>query len=189
MKKKWTLTQDAFDSLLNWLDPDRELAGHKYERIRRGLIKIFACRGWRDAEELADESINRVTTRVDEVARTFQGDPSLYFYGVAHNLHLEESRKKQLRLQVPAPTPPDETEADAYDCLDECMSKLPPKTRDLVLRYYQDDRRAKIDNRKQLAQELGIGFSALRIRAHRIRVPLRKCVESCLKQAGVKGFG
>lgn len=185
MKKQWVLTQEAFDSLLNWLDPDRERAGQKYETIRLGLIKIFACRGCRDAEELADESINRVTSKVGELAKTFRGDPSLYFYGVGHKVHLEYSSKSPLKLELPVPTP-DESETVAYDCLDECMTKLTAKNRELVLRYYQEDKRAKIDNRKQMAEELGIGLSALRIRAHRIRVPLQKCVESCLEQASVQ---
>jgi len=39
MKKEWVLTQEAFDRLLGWLDPDRESAGEKYEAIRLRLIK------------------------------------------------------------------------------------------------------------------------------------------------------
>ena len=46
--------------LLEWLDPNLDLAGEKYEEIRRGLIKIFGYRGCSDAEGLADETINRV---------------------------------------------------------------------------------------------------------------------------------
>ena len=46
MKKGWVLTQELFDTLLDWLDPDRERAGQKYETIRLKLIKIFTSRGW-----------------------------------------------------------------------------------------------------------------------------------------------
>ena len=59
MKKGWVLTQELFDTLLDWLDPDRERAGHRYETIRLRLIKIFTSRGCPEAEELADETINR----------------------------------------------------------------------------------------------------------------------------------
>lgn len=184
MKKEWAPTQEAFDSLLNWLDPDRERAGQKYETLRLKLIKIFACRGCREAEELADETINRVTSKVAELAKTYQGDPALYFYGVAHKLHLEYLRKTRLpQLPPPPPPPPDETDTEAYECLDECMSQLPTETRELLLRYYQEDKQAKIDNRKLLARELEIGVNALRIRVHRIRLQLQKCVQSCLEQA------
>lgn len=183
MKKEWAPTQEAFDSLLNWLDPDRERAGLRYETIRLRLIKIFACRGCREAEELADESINRVTSKVVELVKTYQGDPSLYFYGVAHKLHLEYSRASRVKPELPLTSPPVEADAGAYECLDECMDNLPSETRELVLRYYQEDKQAKIDDRKQLAWELGIGINALRIRAHRIRIRLQKCVEDCMQQA------
>lgn len=176
--------------MLHWLDPDRERAGLKYEIIRIRLIKLFACRGWGDADELADESINRVTFKVDEVAKTYQGDPSLYFYGVAHMLHFECLRSDKSKHQLP-PSPPStgETDTDAYKCLDECMSHLRARNRELVLRYHQDDGRAKISNRKLMAQELGIELSALRIRAHRIRAQLQKCVKTCLERGPkMKGF-
>jgi hypothetical protein len=45
MKKGWVLTQELFDTLLGWLDPDRERAGDKYETVRIRLIKVFTCRG------------------------------------------------------------------------------------------------------------------------------------------------
>ncbi len=184
MKKDWTPTQEAFDSLLIWLDADREQAGRKYEAIRLRLIKIFACRGCREADELADETINRVTAKVAELSKTYEGDPALFFYGVAHKLHLEYIRKISQSPPVPPPPPAsDDGDNAAYDCLDQCMRELPAPTREMVLRYYQENKQAKINDRKRLAQELGIGVNALRIRAHRIRVQLQKCVEACIAQA------
>jgi len=180
MKKGWVPTQEAFDSLLNWLDPDRERAGQKYETIRLKLIKLFSCRGCCDAAELADESINRVMAKVEELAKTYNGEPALYFYGVAHKVYLEYLRESHLKPQLPpTPPPPDET---AYECLEECIHQLQEENREMVVRYYQEERQAKIDNRRRLAQELGIGVNALRIRAHRIRIQLQKCVEACLAQ-------
>jgi hypothetical protein len=52
----------------------------------------------------------------------------------------------------------------------------------LVLEYYRQERKAKIDHRKLLAAELGIAVNALRIRAHRIRRSLEQCVHTCLEQ-------
>ncbi len=51
------------------------------------------------------------------------------------------------------------------------------------MKYYHDEKRAKIDYRKQLADALGIPLNALRIRAHRVRISLEKCVKDCLAQA------
>lgn len=186
MNKEWVLTQEAFDKLLLWLDPNREQAGKKYEEIRRRLIKLFTCRGCRASEELADETINRVTKKVQELADTYNGDPALYFYGVAHNVHLEYLRRKQSAAPPPAPAgQPDETEQE-YDCLEQCMQRLTLNNRELVLQYYREEKKAKIDHRKLLAQKLGIAVNALRIRAYRIRASLQECVQNCLAQEAAR---
>lgn len=194
MKKEWVVTQEAFDDLLDWLDADRDSAGSKYESIRVRLIKIFTCRGCCEADDLADETINRVTAKLGEIAEGYSGDPALYFYGVAQKVHLEYLRRKS-PVQESSPVgrepggktawasvPADEVEHE-YTCLEQCMDHLPPENRQLVLEYYQNEKRAKIDHRKKLADQLGIAVNALRIRAHRIRLQLQVCVESCLDQA------
>jgi hypothetical protein len=58
------------------------------------LIKIFVCRGCANAEELADETINRVVSKVQEIITNWQGDPALYFYKVAQNIYREWWRTK-----------------------------------------------------------------------------------------------
>lgn len=181
MRTKWEISQDAFDKFLAWLDPDREQAGTKYETIRRKLIKIFVCRGCTSGEELADETINRVIRKVPEFAASYTGDPAAYFCGVARNVHLEHLKKKPAPGPMPVVDPPDQKEIE-YECLERCMNKLAPDNRELMLEYYQEEKQAKIDRRKELAARLGIAVNALRIRAHRIRVSLQTCVENCLKQ-------
>jgi DNA-directed RNA polymerase specialized sigma24 family protein len=69
-----------------------------------------------------------------------------------------------------------------YECLDQCVLQLTRNNRELVIEYYQDDKRAKIEHRKALAEKLGVAQNALRIRAHRIRQTLQQCVENCLQQ-------
>lgn len=192
MKKDWVLTQDEFDRLLDWLDADRDRAGRKYESIRLRLIKIFTCRGCHQAEELADETINRVVARVVELASGYQGDPALYFYGVSQKVHLEYLRKAHsqpvnlpLATEISQNTQTIDLTSDIepeYECLERCLEQLPPDNRDLVLRYYQQERKAKIEHRKSLAIELGIAVNALRIRAHRIRLVLQRCVRDCVEQ-------
>ncbi|HEV7472552.1 MAG TPA: hypothetical protein VGN90_00790 [Pyrinomonadaceae bacterium] len=182
MNKNWILTQQSFDALLAWLAPNREEAGQKYEHIRLRLIKIFACRGCAEPEDLADETINRVSKKLGDIESDYAGDPATYFYGVANKVHLEYVRRK------PAPTPPvwaeDTTELEKeYECLDHCIQRLTPDNRALVLQYYQEEKRAKIDHRKLLAEQLGIALNALRIRAHRIRGSLQNCVQSCVNDA------
>lgn len=182
MNKDWILTQESFDALLAWLDPRREEAGQKYEFIRLRLIKIFTCRGCYEPEELADETINRVSKRLSDIEHDYTGDPARYFYGVANKVHLEYLRRKPLP-QLPArPEDSDDSEKE-YECLEKCIQKLTPGNRRLVLEYYQEEKHAKIEHRKQLAVQFGIALNALRIRAHRIRASLQECVQNCVQEA------
>jgi RNA polymerase sigma factor (sigma-70 family) len=194
MNKEWVVTQGDFDRLLDWLSADRESAGSKYEKIRVRLIKIFTCRGCCEADDLADETINRVTVKLGEIVENYSGDPALYFYGVAQKVHLEYLRKKPLVQgsfdvgnepggQTAWPPETANQIEDEYACLERCMDRLPPENRRLVLEYYQEDKRAKIDHRKQLADQLGIAVNALRIRAYRLRAQLQQCVQTCLEQS------
>jgi DNA-directed RNA polymerase specialized sigma24 family protein len=183
MNRERVLTQAAFDSLLAWLDADREQAGEKYERIRRRLIKIFTCRGRPDAEELADETINRVTLKATQVSKEYVGDPALYFYGVAQKVFLESVRKPPAAAAPPPAADRSEEDEREYECLEQCIEQISPSSRELVLEYYREDRRAKIDHRKEMALKLGVALNALRIRAHRIRATLQQCVRDCLGQA------
>jgi DNA-directed RNA polymerase specialized sigma24 family protein len=182
MNHDTALTQSGFDSLLAWLDSDRDQAGLVYEQIRRRLIKIFECRGRHDAEELADETINRVILKVPKIAEDYIGEKALYFYAVAQKVFLESLRKRE-PVVLPPPVAVTEDVEREYECLDRCISQLTRNNRELVMEYYQDDKRAKIEHRKALAEKLGLAQNALRIRAHRIRQTLQQCVEKCLEQA------
>lgn len=182
MNKDWVLTQESFDALLAWLDPQRERAGRKYEEIRLRLIKIFTCRGCGEAEDLADETINRVSKKLGEIESSYSGDPSRYFYGVANKVHLEYLRRRPTQPPTPRLENTEDIERE-YECLERCIQKLTPDNRQLVLQYYQDEKRAKINHRRQLADRLGIALNALRIRAHRIRASLQECVQICLNES------
>jgi DNA-directed RNA polymerase specialized sigma24 family protein len=175
------LTEESFAALLSWLSHERNEAGGRYEEIRRRLIKFFACRGCRECEELADETINRVAKRALDVAGSYTGDPVHYFYGVANNVHLEHLRKKKVAALHPPPDATSSAELEMeYECLDRCMATLDPVSREIVLQYYQGEKGAKINYRQALAERTGLGANALRIRVHRVRAALRDCVLGCV---------
>jgi DNA-directed RNA polymerase specialized sigma24 family protein len=174
----WSPTQEDFDRLLSWLDPDRDRAGERHEKIRRKLILIFASRGGASPEEMADECINRVIKKLPEIEPQYTGSPENYFFGVVNFIVLEWPRKN-LPIEIP-PRPEPLYSEEHLACLDRCLDRLSPSTRELVLEYHQQERRAKIDQRAALAQRLGIAANALRIRAHRIRKHLEKCVLKCM---------
>lgn len=189
LKQKWTLTPEAFDRLLSWLDPDRERAGVRYEEIRSLLIKCFCKHGCAAPEELSDETINRVARRLPELVATYVGEPARYFYGVAHHVHMEYLRRPET-VPLPSrdlPDKPASTRSDPlndpepeYVCLQRCLKKLPPRDRELILHYYRGERQVKIRTRKELAERLGVRLENLRLRAQRIRVNLKGCIISCV---------
>jgi DNA-directed RNA polymerase specialized sigma24 family protein len=158
------------DDLLDWLGEDREMAGIRYEEIRRALIKIFVCRGAHISEDLADETIDRVARKLPEIRDNYHGRPIDYFCGVAKMIYLEYHRRSIPQVvTVPAPVEVDE---EMYIRLDRCLEKLTTTDRSLILEYYGGEKQQKIVGRKQLADKLGIPLNALRIRAHRIRTHL-----------------
>ena len=185
------ITQEAFDQMLDWLDSDRERAGQRYEEIRSGLIKIFVCRGCLDSEGLADETINRVIRKVPEIVSNYVGNPALYFSSVARYILLEYQRTiTQRRPSIPEALnqveEDDEEIEREYECLDRCIEHLTPANRELILEYYREDKHAMIENRKRLAERIGITLNALRVRADRIRNSLQKCVAECLRSKDAK---
>ncbi|HYL98940.1 MAG TPA: hypothetical protein VEZ90_08290 [Blastocatellia bacterium] len=175
---RWALTQDAFDSLLSWLDADRELAGYRYEDIRYRLIKIFAHRGCVEPEELADETINRVAQKARTLSVSYVGDPARYFFGVAQNVLKERLRHRTGPVDLMPLR--DKTPEEEFQCLERCLGQLTSESRDLILGYYEGEKRGKIDHRKRLATRLGLETSTLRIRAYRIRAALQACLNECI---------
>ena len=173
--------QEAFDKLLGWLDPDRDKAGEKYKQIQFRLIRIFACQGCYDPEDLADETLDVVVRKIDWLIENYEGDPALYFYGVAKKKHLEQQRKKPLP-KPPLPDPPREEIERAADCLDNCLEKLTAEDRRLVVRYHEESKGAKIQMRKQIAAELGVSINALRIRIYHLHSDLRECIDLCVRE-------
>ncbi len=177
---------EKFEKLLNWLNPDREIAGQKYESIRIRLIKIFYSRGCYQAEDMADETMDRVTKKIDAIFGTYEGEPALYFYAVARNVFLEFVRAPK-HTELPENlfgADPDDMETDDkyYDCLDNCLGELSVDQREFIIDYYTDSKGKKIERRKKIALDRGLSAKALRIRAFRIRENLRKCITICLKE-------
>ncbi len=188
MSRQRFITQDQFDKTLAWLDSDRELAAQKYEAIRKSLIMILSWRGCREAEDLADETVNRVMLKIDEVAVTYKGDPALYFYGVARKLLLEYQRRQKIHeplpeigIDEPRVKEQQERRERAYECLSRCLRKLAPGDGELIVEYYRGDKQLKIDHRRSLADRVGIATNALRVKVHRIRAKLEECIKRCLE--------
>jgi len=177
----------SLDEILDWLHPDRDQAGDIYVQLRHDLTKIFNWNRCADPDGLTDEVFDRVARKVHDVRPTFEGDPKLYFYGVARNL-IKESPKRVKRqvslddaeLRAPDTSTEDETARMREECLDRCLQDLDPEKKELILSYYARDKQAKIDYRSQMARELGITVETLRVRIHRLRGTIETCIQRCL---------
>lgn len=191
---KWVLTSEALDRLLYHFAEDPAEAARLYEAMRVKLTRYFEWHSSVFAEKDVDETFDRVARRISEGETIF--NLNAYFSSVARLVFMESLRERQ-RIQPLETAPEVVAEPPAYDdqkevrsrCLDECLDKLPVESRKLILAYYHEEGRAKIDRRKQLADALDIPLNALRIRAHRIRVNLEECVLNCLKSLSDPGNG
>jgi DNA-directed RNA polymerase specialized sigma24 family protein len=181
----WVLDAEAFRGLLHRLDPNPEQAGLKYERLRHKLIIFFAGRACPDPEQGADETLDRLTRRLTE------GEPiahvDRFAHGVARRVWSETARRDHRHrralgwlLGTPPPAAsPFESEA-GLECVSRCVAELGPADRELILGYYAGAGQEQQDERRELADRLGITATALRLRAYRIRRLLEACVGGCL---------
>lgn len=186
-RKEWVLTQESFAQFLACLDPDTERAGELYEAIRQRLVKFFDWRGAHSPEDYADETINRVVRKI-ESGDTIR-ELTTYCHGVARLVFLEKLKhpeNQRLSLDdmtiAPASQPVCGDNDAQRECFDRCLHELPLESRQLILQYYQDEKRSKINKRLALAERIGIPLNALRSRAQRIRNRLEDCINGCLKK-------
>ena len=149
--------------------------------IRESLIRIFVSKGFNDAEDMADEVIDRVAKRVPELRETYVGEPVRYFHGVGRYLVLEHGRKKETATdELPVRLPEIDRHSDEYECLLKCLKFLAQDKRELILDYYLYQGHEKIEHHRDMAKELGITDGALRGRAFQVRSRLEKCISDCI---------
>jgi len=190
-----SLTSASFDSLLAQLGPDRESAARAYLEIRRALFIFFAARGAVSPDEMTDETINRVARRLSEGELITTENPSNYFYGVARNVWRESLAKGNVLIPLSDEDPAGSAQATPYDlllsvseqieteinheCLEQCLGRLDPEDRKLIVSYYQFSGGEKVENRKRLATHLGLSSNTLRQKVARLRARLAECVIIC----------
>jgi DNA-directed RNA polymerase specialized sigma24 family protein len=186
------LTQLAFDRLLEWLDDGGNTHGQGYLEMRRRLVRYFARRNRPAADDLADETLNRVGRTLAQEGRIAVRPPARYCYLVARFVLLEDVRRapKQAHFVNAA-----STRASCAGCraagksddtgeirerrltrLESCLQKLTPGQRELIVEYYRDASRNRIEHRRELAERMGISMNALAIRVSRIRGVLVACL-------------
>jgi RNA polymerase sigma factor (sigma-70 family) len=185
-RQKWTFDKGALEAFLARLDPDRDRAAQCYEQVRSKLLTFFRCNNCWDAEDLVDETIDRVVRRLGEVD---VHDLMSFIRGVARRV-VSETHKARIRVvsidEVPERVRSDSTELEdrpltekRHECLEKCLGQLAEHDRNLTLEFYRYDKSEKIENKKRIAEQMGITSANLRVRAYRIRKQLEDCITKC----------
>ena len=185
----------SFTRLLRWLDDGSDSQGERYLEMRRRLVAYFDRRNRPAADTLADETFDRVSRTLEESGRINVTPPARYCYVVARFVLLEDIRRSRrevpfeetrpvlLQPQHRPDLPSQESSIDQpLDSLNRCLDKLKPEERHLIVEYYRDAKRDRINRRRDLARQLGISMNALAIRAWRLRANLERCVAVCSRR-------
>lgn len=177
---KKDITQERFSSFLDWLSPDVERAAEEYERLRFRLCTFFSQRHCRFADELADETINRMILKS---ATEKIENKAAYCYGVAKNVYRESLRKERIHLDIDEVTitaKAPEQPSFSSECLDKCLEHLSPESRNLLLDYFSEAKLKKIELHRRLSESLRMTQTALRMRVMRSKQKLKICVQECM---------
>lgn len=194
IKAKWKASEVSFARFLAWIDNGPDSEGREYLALRRRLVAFFERKGCDIPDDLADETLERVNRRLDEVGEIEVETPAKFFYITAKFVfqeYLRSGRQKESSVET---ADLENFEARTYSsdddhkellsrCLERCLSSLNADERELIHGYYFGERRAKIDNRRALAAKLGVTPNALAIRTCRIRERLEVCIRQCTENA------
>jgi DNA-directed RNA polymerase specialized sigma24 family protein len=177
----------AFARLLAALNPDVDRAGDAYEHLRRALIRFFEWRDVHPADECADITLDRLERKLGDTTPIL--DVQAFAYGIARMVMFERLRRpvalpleEAANIRAPEEATGDQREAAVRDCFEDCLERLPQDSQRLVLRYYEQQGRARIEARRALAGTLGLTENALRIRVQRLRDRLEACIGTCLSR-------
>lgn len=194
MKKQTLLEQEDFDKLLDWFSADREKAGEEYETVRRGLIRFFLVKGCGDSENLADETISRVTAKISRLDLSQNLKPLAVFYGFARNIYLEQiSAAGRIEEQLEPETDlsrqsqfsfsqADEFAERGRECLKHCLQNLETSDRQIFVKYYCTETTDRAQLRISMAKESNLTLNNLQTKVYRLKLSLRDCIKKCLNK-------
>ena len=192
-------TTPAFSRLLEWLDDGVDSDGETYLEMRRRLVAYFGRRNRPTAEDLADETLDRIAETLQRDGAITITPPAKYCYTVARFVLLEDVRRQHQQLHLAEtswsrlvtttsarslePAEGIELLEQRLECLERGLQELNADQRALVTEYYRDARRQRIERRREMASRLGITMNALSIRISRIRAALEASVEGCRRRS------
>ncbi len=175
----------GMDLLLDWLSPDSDEALKNYYRLRRKLTTYF----WNfiDPESLADDAIDRAVEKLNQGKATPQSKAETYIMSIARNMTREQFR--ELRMEIYDDTlyvtrghqesaKPTE---EQYTLLWECIERELDDSADLFLSYCLGKSEGSTKEfRNELAKSSGMTLNNLRVKVHRMKKKLARCIKGKL---------
>lgn len=155
-----------------------EAGGEKYVQISTKLVSLF--HDFSDAEELADEVLDRMIRKAAQEGVEIQGDVWHYALAVARYVRKEYLKKTHLVTSSDLIESARVEAVDTSELLEllvECLKELTPDESELILEYHSQEGRNKIEQREKQAADLGISLGSLRVRAYRIRAALEQKIQ------------
>jgi len=181
--------------MLRLLADDERLAAERFMLVRAKLVTYFEGRRISPAEDFADEVLHRTAQKI--AAGEKVEDINRYIYGIARFVRLESHRRRatesidEITSAGDGLTPASlrvETRADGSgsrmeNCLSECLGKLPPDNKQVLLNYYAADERkgTHIEQRRALAERMGKSPGALQKQICLLRQKVSACAKDCVK--------
>ena len=171
----------SYSLLLRAFSSDEKAAASAYSKLRDSLVRFFELKGDRDSEQSADETLDRVSSKLG--GDLLIEDLTKYSFGVARLVALENFRKiqgeeKALRsYQAENSHHVVDDETDGFSKMRDCFGQLSLSDRELLHRYFADMLRSELDEeRRKLADTLGVSQNNLRLKIFRLRRRLENCV-------------
>jgi DNA-directed RNA polymerase specialized sigma24 family protein len=182
--RKRTLTPDAFQAFLAWLSPQMTDEGEAYEKARDRLVIFFASRRCRDPESLADKTMDIAILKMAEIPTDAR--PIAYLLGIAKNVFRDYLRDIEKELTASDASQKYQIASQPqvernHTCLERCLNELPQEDRTILLAYYSQAKRAKIELHRQLAERHKLTLNALRNRIFRLNQRMARCIDKCLE--------
>jgi hypothetical protein len=175
------LTAQSYSLLLNALAPDKREAEAAFVKLRDSLVRFFELKGDNDPIEAADETLDRVSSKLSQSVAIEQ--VTNYSFGVARLVFLENLRSTQRSTNALAEYRRESERSvedeyiDGYAPMRDCFSELSDESRNLLTSYFADLPRHRLDEeRQQIAVKRGISLNGLRLKIFRLRRQLEDCV-------------
>lgn len=163
--------------LLAIFDSNPDRAEQKYRELCQKLVRYFGWNRKSDPEDLAQETLKRGLSRLQQGQQITVENPERYFFGVARNLVRESwnARKEEQflgqELELTLPLFHNLNRGEQLVFLKECLRDLPTDDLEMLMAYLDGDG-------DTWAREAGLQPTTVRSRIHRTRKRLERLTVS-----------